>query len=506
MGEFNTVEILVDLVENVKVPFGEWLPDLPAMENPGAIEALNVIPSENSYIPWGDHTPNGDTLPYDARGAAAIYTDETHLNVYVGVFDGIFARQNTFTRLYTSPINLADEFAWQFVPFGSNVVAIHPQIPPVAGAVGGTGPFTPLGGSPPTARTGARIKDFLVLGNFALDPDSGGSDPYPARVRWSGFNNIDAPWITDPATQSDFQDMPSEGGPVIAITGRESGTIFQARTISRMNYEGPPTIFSFETVEENRGAIARDAVVDLGQLVFFIADDGFFVWNGTNSTPIGDNKVNKYFFNKLNYPARSRIAAAADFNNKCIHWAFPTDDYQLKEIITYSLKENRWSHAEMTLEWLFNSGLPSFSLDTLVGNLDTDFSVSFDDLIYRGGGHSILAAFDSAHKYGFFTGANLAVTIDTSEFSGPDGRRLDITNVRPLVDLTGRTATVQIATRDQLFGDPLVWSAAVGQELDGTCPVMADGRLARVRLNIPAGSFWLNAQGLEVWRKATGRV
>ena len=43
--------------ETVQVEIGEWLPDLPESNNPGAIEALNVIPVEGCYGPFKSHAP-----------------------------------------------------------------------------------------------------------------------------------------------------------------------------------------------------------------------------------------------------------------------------------------------------------------------------------------------------------------------------------------------------------------------------------------------------------------
>src|SRR5690606_34865909 len=71
--------------------------------------------------------------------------------------------------------------------------------------------FATLAGGPPRAVTGARVRDFLVLGNIYS------SDGYkPHRIQWSGFNNIES-WGSVSATQADFQDLPNEQGAVTGI-------------------------------------------------------------------------------------------------------------------------------------------------------------------------------------------------------------------------------------------------------------------------------------------------
>ena len=261
-----------------------------------------------------------------------------------------------------------------------------------------------------------------MLGDIRQDPDDG-NGVFPARVRWGGFNNIDLPWVSNPATQADFQDMPAEGGPVVSIMGREVGTIYQARMISRASYRGPPAIFDIVPVEDKRGSIARDAVVDIGAYQFFIAEDGFFLWNGTNATPIGDGRVNRYFFSKLAYAKRSRIVGAVDYVNGCVMWAFPTDSTgALTEIIIYSYRENKWSHSIQVLEYLFSSALSNVTVEELTLPIE-QYVDTFDSDIYRLGGRARLAAFSSVHAYGLFNGAPMAATLDTGEYSGPNGSR-----------------------------------------------------------------------------------
>jgi hypothetical protein len=300
--------------------------------------------------------------------------------------------------------------------------------------------------------------------------------------------------------------MPAEGGPVKAISGREVGSIFQARMISRMTYRpGSQQIFDIVTVEDKRGAISRDCVVDAGAYQYFIADDGFFVWNGTNSAPIGDGRVNRWFFNKLEYTQREKIAGAVDFVNGCVHWAFPTSSSGLlDEIITYSYRDNKFTHTTISLEYLFSSAESRITLDELTDPLEI-YTETFDGPAYRSGGKPQLAAFNTSHGYGLFSDPPMAAVIETGEFSGPDGRRVFVNAARPLVDITSPIITMQTAGRDQIIGQAQVFSAPVAQELDGLCPVLNDLRYMRFRVNIPAGSSWRHAMGVEVYRKATGK-
>lgn len=507
MPALSALNIPPQPVELSAVEFGEWLPDMPELDNPGAVEALNVIPGEGGYVPFKQLSPiDGLTLPEKAVSGIRLYNRGDDAQLYVGTLTGLYTKQAAaMAKVYTTPFTLFYENMWQFTQFGQYIVGLHPQVHPVVGDVGAGTPFTPLGGSPPIAAVGGRVGDFLVLGNLFSEDDP--DDPrQPQRIRWSGFNNIEAPWITDPATQADFNDMPSEGGAVMGITGREFGSVFQARNISRMSYVGLPTVFDIETVETARGAISSGCIVDIGAAVFFIAEDGFFIWNGTNSTPIGDNKVNRYFFRQLNWKKRALIQGAVDYVNNAIVWAFPTDDTgALKEIITYSYKENKFTHTILTIEALINATPFGVSLDELVGNLDTDYPLTFDDAFWTDG-RSTLGAFDTDHTFGLFNGANMEATIDTTESTGPDSLRVFVNSARPIIDINAPASTISTIRRDQLIGGSLIIDDPVGQEITGECSVFSDARYTRFRVGVPAGTAWQHARGVQVFRKATGRV
>ncbi len=505
MVAFAALEIQPEAVEKVDIPFGEWLPDQPEVNNPGAIEALNVIPAEGGYVPFPQHSPDlvSGVLIAAARGAATVLSPGDVTQVYVGTATNVYTRLGggAYTSIYTG--SLTNSNAWKFVRVNEQMVLIHPDHNIRRQTVGGNTPSVVVGGTPPKALTGAQVGDFLMLGNLYDDPNDA-NGRFPSRVRWGGFNNIDSPWVTSAITQADFQDLPAEGGPVMAIMGRELGTIFQARMISRASYRGLPSVFDIVTVEDKRGCIARDAVIDIGAYLFFIAEDGFFIWNGTNATPIGDAKVNRYFFSKLAYGMRHLICGAVDYVNGCVMWAFPTDSTGvLNEIIIYSYREGKFSHSIQTLEYLFTSAASNVTTEELTAPVES-YTTSFDSAIYQLGGRSRLAAFNAAHAYGLFTGGAMAATIDTGEFSGPNSRRVFVNGTRPNVDLSAPQATVQVAKRDQLIGQPIAFSIAVAQEIDGTCPIVDDARYMRFRLNLPLGAQWNHAMGIEVARKAGG--
>jgi hypothetical protein len=549
LSVFANFKIPPPQTETTTVEFGEWLPDLSPLNNPGATEALNVIPTSEGYGPFRDISPvAGLSLPASCKGAIVLSDRTQTIKIYAATVTDLYVREGAgFTSLYSLVSVTSDADLWQFIPFGDNLVAIHPQADTVVATISTNGAFAPLGGNPPRALCGARVGDFLVLGNLDNENDPSGARQ-AQRIRWSAFNSIDSPWITDPNTQADFNDMPSEGGAVTGIVGRETGTVFQERQISRMTEVGLPTVFDIVTVEQERGALCAGGVVDggagtgfTGTCIYFIAQDGFYLWNGYSSQSISNDKVNNYFFTRVNMSLISRITGALDLKNSCVWWAFPTlsspprtvdilldtesgstlqtedgqdlaleattTDAPLSEILIYSFKNQRWAHAVTSIDFIMSSPSSTLpiSLDDLLGDLDTDYTISFDDISYQTGGVCV-AGFNDEHTFGPYNGFTLAAIIDTAESSAPTGKRVFVSGARPLVDTDQQSVTVQTITRDQTLGGPLNFSTAVPQEITGECPILDEARYMRFRTNIPYAANWQHALGIEITRTGGGEV
>ncbi|HZD13465.1 MAG TPA: hypothetical protein VE177_08115, partial [Candidatus Binatus sp.] len=303
----------------VTIPASEWTPDLPNFGSMG-IEALNVIPWRQGYKSFPSMVVFSTALTaacqggYFARDSAAnVYNfsgDATKLYRLVGT------TQTDSSRLAGGAYATAIDDFWEFTQWGQTVIATNYADAPQVITLGGAN-FAALGGTPPKARHIAVIRDFVVLGNV----NSG--TPAPNEVFWSAINNS-AGWTISAATQCDSQDLQGDGGWVQKIVGGEYGLIFLERQVWRMTYVGSPVIFQFDLIERNRGAYAPQSVIGWGNMVFFLADDGFYlIVGGSGAIPIGDGKVDKFFLSDLQTAFSYRVNAAIDPVNKIVMWAYP---------------------------------------------------------------------------------------------------------------------------------------------------------------------------------------
>ena len=133
------------------------------------------------------------------------------------------------------------------------------------------------------------------------------------------------------------------------------------------------------------------------------------------------------------------------------------------------------------------------SLDAISGSLDA-LTFSLDDVSTAS--LSQLSAVNSAHRLGFFTGANLEATMVTAE-KGGDGKRIFVRGFRPITDAAsvyGSVSKRETAQATASYSDETPVNAI------GMCPQRVSTRYARGRIRIPAGTSWSYALGIEPLR------
>lgn len=488
------------------VEFGEWLPDLPVFNNEGATVAKNVIPAGNSYRQLSSLSVYSGALSAICRGAIAGRDPTTGSSVnFAGDATKLYKMASAaWSNVSKSGgYNLGADQRWYFTQFGNQLIATNLGDNIQSFTIGTSSAFADLSSSAPKARYISNLRNFVAVANTFDSVDGN----VPHRVRWSG---IGAPtsWTVSATTQSDFQDLNASYGWCTQIVGGEYGVVFQERAITRMTYVGSPVIFQFDVVEQNKGTQAPGSVIKVGNMTAYLGIDGFYLFDGTQSIPIGVNKVDKFFFSDVDNNYLYNISAAVDYTNHIIAWAYPGSGNtagRCNKILFYNYApdaQKRWSFAEVDTEFLYSSlaeGYTLDQLDTISSNLDL-LPFSLDSRVYTGN-QLLLSAFDSNHKLNNFTGAAMAALLETLEAEISPGNRTHLMQVRPLVDGSGSTITVQMGTRN-LLTDTVSYASAVSVDSIGNCNLRSNARYHRARVNISGG--FTHAQGIDVtnFRKA----
>jgi len=475
------------------IEFGDLQADLPTYQNTGALVVDNVVPLKRGYKSLaGFQALSGTGLTSEAVGLFTSFSASGSTN-YAGDSTKLYQMDSSLVFQDISKVggynNSTTENArdfWAFTQFGSNIIGTNFADNIQKFEEGVDSAFSDLVSL--KAKYIAVIRDFVVVG---YTEESGTT--YNQRVKWSGINNS-SQWTPSQTTQSGYQDIVGSHGNIQQIVGGESsGIVFMEKAIYRMSYVGVPLIFQFDKIADNIGAFAPKSVASFGNMIFFLAQDGFYkLTGGQDLSPIGNARVDNYFFNDLSSNLDG-ITSAIDPNNSIVVWSYRgsgATGTTNNKLLIYNYAVDKWSTGSgQDLEFIASASQEAFttleSLDVL-GDLD-NLPRSLDSYYY-GEGIVGLAGFNSEHKFGKFISNSLSATIDTTEFEGAEGKRSTLINCRPIVDGTSST-TVTVTPYSR--ASQLETSTAgdtVSTNDTGTCPLRSTSRYHRIRVNV-SGNF-----------------
>jgi hypothetical protein len=468
-----------------RITFGEWTPDQPGISN-GLRKAENVyskqlgygaIPTSVDYSLAADQALNsvvaakttvGGTLLFAGGDTKLFKLDPSDLSL-----DNVSKSGN-----YTT----SSDQRWKFTQFGNVLIAANGTAKLQGFNVNSSSLFSDLSADAPTARYVTVVRDFVVSGNIQSDN--------PNRVQWSALGD-ESSWATSATTQADFQNIP-DGGTVVGITGGEFGLVFMDRAIHRMSYVGSPLVFQFDNISRNLGCYEPNSIIQYGGTSFFLADDGFYACDGQNIIPIGNEKVNRYFFDDVDQGILYKMSAAVDPTKKLIIWAYASQSSATPDkLIIYNFQTQKWTSGTTTADRIASTSTPSVNLEGMdvFGNLDTILT-SFDSRLWLGG-RLQLAGVDGA-KIVTFTGANATATIETGDIEVP-GATSAITIAKPIVD--DGSASMAINSR-RLLNQSVSFGSQVAADAENRVSIRSVGRYHRLQLT-PTGN-WTSVVGTDI--------
>ena len=488
------------------IKFGQLQSDLPTYQNSGALKVDNVIPLKEGYKSLPGFQALSSTgltgsavglfSSFQAGGVTNYAGDATKL--YQMNSSQVFVDKSKSGGYNNSTTSNARDF-WKFTQFGTNIIATNHADNIQKFNQGTDSLFSDL--------VSLKAKYITVINNFVVagyTTESGTG--YNQRVKWSALNDS-SDWTPSQATQSGYQDIVGEHGNIVGIVGGEqSGIVFFEKAIYRMSYAGTPLIFRFDKISDNIGAFCDKSIVSFGSMIFFLAQDGFYMLSGGQQlTPIGNGKIDDFFYNDLSSNLDG-ICSAIDPNNSIVVWSYRGSDATStstinNKLIIYNYSVDKWATGSgLDLQFISTASQEAFttleSLDVL-GNLD-NLPKSLDSYFY-GEGIVGLAGFNSENKFGKFIATSLSATVDTTEFEGAEGRRSSIINVRPIVDSEEDSATVTVTpiTRASQLDNILVGSAVSTQD-SGDCPLRSNSRYHRIRVSVTGNFKTMSGVDIEV--------
>ena len=457
------------------IEWGEWLPDQPALGNPGVLLAKNVIPTAGGYENAIDAvTTTIDDNPTRPFGTGPVLGAWWVVNTS-GLGISILAAGDHLYRLTADrwlEVSKAGGYSgvtrWEAAVLGDNMVLVNgvstPQILTLPDEGGISNATDATADSPPGFhKTATVLRQFVIVGGESNDP---------RLVQWCGLNNPTL-WGASRGTQASFIYLQGGGGNIqsLVTAGGEVAYIFREFDILAMNYVQPPVIFRIDTVSNSHGTFAPQSVVAYGPDMYFYGHDGFYVIRGGQVLPIGQGKVDKWFREFAGAANLDKMRGFVDYRFGLILWTFRPDGDGTginNHVLVYDPDIEQWSFTETESQGMLTWGGIATTLEALNAKvdqggpkdgIDTPNFISFDSDIYKGGSLTF-ANINANGRICSFEGAPLQAVIETKEWAGRDGGRHMVTGGRPVLEISSdfdeflMNMTVSVGQRDNAWGEP----------------------------------------------------
>jgi hypothetical protein len=226
-------------------------------------------------------------------------------------------------------------------------------------------------------------------------------------------------------------------------------------------------------------------------ITFFLSDDGFYMCDGQNVTPIGAEKVDRFFIEDASDSDYGTMSAAVDPIRKLVIWNYKSVN-GTRNLLIYNFKTQKWTYADANTDYLAEASTSSVTLEQLdsISNSIDALTSSLDSRLYVGGKY-FLGGTSGAYVM-TYTGANLTGYISTGDLD--IGANSVVTLARPIID--NGSATVAIASRT-LLDQGVNYGTAIAASSENRVPLRSAGRYHRLRVT-PTGSDWKNAVSVDV--------
>ena len=486
-------------MQQVEIPFRQWLPDQPDHNNPGLVEAKNVVSLPSGYNPIkGPSAPDASASSLDWSRGSHLYRYEydTGLTEANGPDRGfVYVENNTLWLLdYDGATveTLANPRASRdasFARVGSKLYVGTQRVNNV-GTV--TAPMTSVElrsdlGSPRIVSTGvqlganlARVGPFLMTGGLV----SSTSFINPRAFSWSGFNAPED-WTVSELTLAGFAFIETPHlGRITAIVGARTPMIFQERGITRINYVGPPKIWSQRLISEKYGVNTPAAIIDDGEFYYFMNSFGAYATNGSTVTEISIGSVSKWIREKTKgYAVRIHGTYFPEF--RAVVWGFETPDDTVTSdpwpyTLIYSTETRQFTYGDFAY---YGAAFGEIRTQRTSGAEDENVQFS---MVPQSG-----VSTDS--KLSALSGDTLEATLTTGHLASA-GKRTLVDGVEPIYEGSG--ATVALSGKERTR-DAASFSAYQAEEsASGVGEITSDARSTATSVKFAAGETWSDFSGV----------
>lgn len=466
----------------MKLPYGEWKPDVGGPNSGVATTADGVLPQASAtglgYGPAASlvTATGAEALSGEPKGMiSALKADGSY---------AVIAATETTIEMMDSSYQWSDiesgrtgagELDTSFAQFGKFVLNTN--------TVDGFKAYdVDAGGANSAVSAAPAARQVFVTNNLVV---ACGISTNNRRMQSSAIGDH-TNWTTQGADGVTFPD----GGALIGGRDMKSGAavLFQENAIRLMQFTGAgATLYTISKVADGRGAVSDRAIVAFDGMCFFVATDGIYKLTlGGGLEPIGAEKVNRWLAGVVSAADYAKIVAAVDPFQKVVWFQLPN----IGKLLGYDWQLNVFFTATVSSTYLSRIATPGISIDSVSDAIDS-VGQAIDSRVWSGGG-LLFGALDSAYKFATFSGSSLEATLQTCDTALPQSAMVNWCT--PDSDAQG--SLIYLGVSDNRHTD-LTWKEAATKQTSGRVGLRGRGKMFALKEVIPAGAEWTFANGMD---------
>lgn len=255
------------------------------------------------------------------------------------------------------------------------------------------------------------------------------------QVRWS---DQESPfdWTPSATNTAGGQRLSSGSEIIAAVKARQEILIWTDANLHSMRFTGPPFTFGFSLVGSNVSAISSNSVVAVGDKIFWMDTENFYVYTGR--VQVIPCTVLRYLFDDVNLSQSHKFFAASNKIFDEVIWFYVSADAtEIDRYVKFNYTENTWDIGLLSrTAWVDHN---IFSRPRGCGLSGSDNTV----YVHESGEND--------------DGAAMASYIESSDFDLGDGNNfMFISRIIPDIDITGAGSTVNYVLKTRNYpGDSL---------------------------------------------------
>lgn len=162
------------------------------------------------------------------------------------------------------------------------------------------------------------------------------------KVMWCDREN-NTVWAAAATNQAGDIELSTGGEIMFGVNVRNGTLILTTDDAHLATYSAPPTVYGFQKVGSNCGAISRQCGVAIDEGAFWMGLQSFFMFNGGSVQEVTCD-VHDYVFNDMNVSQRSKVFAVHNGQNNELWWFYPSkSSTENDRYVIFDYKEGYWN-------------------------------------------------------------------------------------------------------------------------------------------------------------------